>query len=120
MIVLDCSQQYAEQNMEIDSELMEMLENYKYTTLPVLSHYDDKELLFCVSTLYCLFCLPSRVPLPLVKFRKNTNKGAYQRRGHAAILDQLELPVLSHYDESQLVFCVIHEFCASVAGQNQG
>ena len=51
VIVLDCSQQFAEENMEIDSDLMTMLETYKYTTLPVLSHYDDKALLTYVRTI---------------------------------------------------------------------
>ena len=51
VIVLYCSQQYAEENMEIDSDLMIILETYKYTTLPVLSHYDDKTLLTYVSTI---------------------------------------------------------------------
>lgn len=51
VIVLDCSQQHAEDNMEIDSTLMVLLEDYKYTSLPVLSHYDDQGLLTYVSSL---------------------------------------------------------------------
>ena len=48
VVVLDCSQQYAEENMEIDSDLMILLQTYRHTTLPVLAHYDDKGKLHCV------------------------------------------------------------------------
>ena len=50
VIVLDCSQRYIEDNMDIDAEQGIMLEQYKNKALPVLAYYDDQSKLHYVSS----------------------------------------------------------------------